>query len=74
MTKFSVGRPIYGRLAKLIESDHPDYIERLSEPELRACIRADFSTPECFSVLSKLNCQLRFCRETANHQRNARKR
>ncbi|MEM8519484.1 hypothetical protein [Janthinobacterium sp. CAN_S7] len=74
MTKFSVERPIYGRLGEVIESNHPDYVERLSAPELREGIRAGFRTADCFSMLSKLNRQLRICREAVDKHRSARNR
>lgn len=73
MMKFSTNRPIYGRLGQLIESDHPDYVERLSESELRAGIRVDFRTAECFTALSKLNRQLRICRQVTERHLSAMK-
>ena len=51
--------PFHGNLGQPITPDHRDFIERLSYSELRNCIRADFRTPECFTVLSKLNRLLR---------------
>lgn len=62
MSKCPLPGPFHGNLGQPITPDDQDFIERLSYSELRKCIRADFRTPECFTVLSKLNRQLRICR------------
>lgn len=72
--KFSVNRPIYGRLGQLIDSDHPDYVERLSGSELRAGIRVGFRTAECFAALSKLNRQVRICRQVTERRMSEMKK
>lgn len=68
MSQFVIDRAVYGRLGQVINAEHPDYIERLSGPELKASIRAGFRTAECFAMLSKLNRQLRICRDVARRR------
>lgn len=65
MCQFVVDRVVYGRLGQVINAEHPEYIERLSGPELEASIRAGFRAAECFAMLSKLNSQLRICRDVS---------
>ncbi len=69
--KFSLNRPVYGPLGQLIDADHPGYVERLAGPELRDCIRAGVRTAECFAALSKLNRQIRICRQVGDRHRRA---
>jgi hypothetical protein len=62
MSKCPLPGPFYGNLGQPITPDHEDFVVRLGESELRACIRAGFRTAECFFALSKLNRQLCICR------------
>jgi len=62
MSKCPLPGPFYGKFGQLITPEHEDFIVRLGESELRACIRAGFRTAECFATLSKFNRQLRICR------------
>lgn len=73
MSKCPLLGPFYGNLGQPITPEHEDFVVRLGESELRACIRAGFRTAECFSALSKLNRQLRICRAVFKARSNGDK-
>jgi hypothetical protein len=70
MNKCPLPGPFHGNFGQPITPEHQDFVVRLGESELRACIRADFRTEECFGALSKLNRQLRICRAVFEARRN----
>jgi hypothetical protein len=70
MSKCPLPGPFYGNLGQPITPEHADFVVRLGESELRACIRAGFRTAECFLALSKLNRQLRICRAVSEARFN----
>lgn len=71
MSKCPLPGPFYGNLGQPITPEHEDFVGRLGESELRACIRAEFRTAECFSALSKLHRQLRICRAVFEAHRSS---
>ena len=69
MSKCPLPGPFYGNLGQPITPQHEDFVGRLAESGLRACIRGGFRTAQCFAALSKLNRQLRICRAVSKARR-----